>query len=80
MRITRVNVKKIKRAGAIVGVASIVLDEAICVNNIEIINSKHGLYISFPFKSKTNIAHPTNNEFRRKIQEAVIEEYKNIEG
>lgn len=80
MRITRVNVKKIKRAGAIVGVASIVLDEAICVNNIEIIDGKHGLYISFPFESKTNVAHPTKEEFRRKIQEAVIEEYKNIEG
>ena len=47
MRITRVNVKKTKRAGAIVGVASIVLDEAICVNNIEIIDGKHGLYISY---------------------------------
>ena len=80
MRITRVNVKKIKRAGAIVGVASIVLDEAICVNDIEIVDGKQGFYISFPFKAKTNIAHPTSNEFRRKIQEAVIEEYKNIEG
>lgn len=80
MRITRVNAKKIKKAGAIVGVASIVLDEAICVNGIEIIDSKKGLFISFPFKEKTNIAHPINNEFRRKIQEAVIEEYKNIEG
>ena len=80
MRITRVNVKKTKRAGAIVGVASIVLDEAICVNNIEIIDGKHELYISFPFKSKTNVAHPTEEEFRRKIQEAIIEEYKNIEG
>ena len=48
--------------------------------DIEIINSKHGLYISSPFKSKTNVAHPTEEEFRRKIQEAIIEEYKNIEG
>ena len=49
MRVTRVNMKKLKNAGCIKAIASIVLDEAICVKQIEVVEGRDGeLFISFP--------------------------------
>lgn len=83
MRVTRVWINKLENAGAVVATADIVLDEEICVNEIQIINGSKGLNIAFPFKNDKkkegrylDIAHPITNELREKIQKAIIEEYK----
>lgn len=85
MRVTKINIKKLKNAGCIQAVASIVLDEAICVKQIEIVKGRdEKLFISFPkFRNMQgkfyNVAHPINNELRKKIQSAVLEEYKEMD-
>jgi hypothetical protein len=42
MRVTRVNMKKLKNAGCIKAIASIVLDEAICLKQIEVVEGREG--------------------------------------
>lgn len=84
MRITKINIKKIKNKGTIKATADIVLDEAICVHDIKIVENSKGLFISFPYRRNENgntldIVHPIKNETREKIQSAILEEYKEIE-
>ena len=56
---------------------SIIIDDCFVVSDIKIINGNNGLFISMPSKKRKNgtfrdIAHPLNNETRRKIEEKVL--------
>lgn len=84
MRVTSIKIEKLEDKGAIKARASIVLDDAICIHNIRIVEGRKGLFISFPYtKDKNNkildIVHPINAETREKIQEAIITEYKDLQ-
>ena len=62
---------------------SIVLDCCFMVNDIKVIRGKDGLFISMPSRKKKNgefkdVAHPLNNETRRKIEIHVLEEYERV--
>lgn len=81
MRITSIEIRKIENAGTIKAVASIVLDDAICINRIEVVEREGEMFISFPIRKNRegkiyNIAHPINSETREKIQKAILQEYK----
>lgn len=81
MKVTRVNIIKLKNVGCIKAIANIVLDEAICINRIEVVERRDEMFISFPIRRNRerrifNIAHPINSEIREKIQKAIIQEYK----
>lgn len=86
MRVTSIKIKRIESNGLTRASADIVLDEAICVKDIKIIDGKKGLFISFPYKKRifdgkiVDVVHPLNTEFRQKIQKAIIEEYMATEG
>lgn len=84
MRVTSIKIEKLEDKGAIKARTSIVLDDAICIHNIRIVEGRKGLFISFPYtKDKNNkildIVHPINAETREKIQEAIITEYKDLQ-
>ena len=60
---------------------SIIIDDCFVVSDIKIINGSNGLFISMPSKKRKNgtfrdIAHPLNNETRRKIEEKVLARYR----
>lgn len=62
---------------------SIVIDECFVVSDIKIIQGNNGLFISMPSKKRKNgtfrdIAHPLNSETRRKIEECVIAQYRQV--
>ena len=62
---------------------SIVLDDCFVVSDIKIIQGTNGLFISMPSKKRKNgtfrdIAHPLNNETRRRIEEQIIARYKAV--
>ena len=65
---------------------SIVIDECFVVSDIKIIEGANGLFISMPSKKRKNgtfrdIAHPLNNETRRRFEEEIIASYRNeLEG
>lgn len=62
---------------------SIVFDDCFAISDIKVIQGTNGLFVSMPSKKRKNgtfrdIAHPLNNETRRKIEEAIIDEYRQV--
>ena len=62
---------------------SIILDDCFVVSDIKIINGTNGLFISMPSKRRKNgtfrdIAHPLNNETRKKIEDQVLAKYREV--
>ena len=62
---------------------SIVLDDCFVVSDIKIISGTNGLFISMPSKKRKNgtfrdIAHPLNNETRRKIEDKILARYREV--
>lgn len=60
---------------------SIIIDECFVVSDIKVIQGTNGLFVSMPSKKRKNgtfrdIAHPLNNETRRRIEEQIIREYR----
>lgn len=64
---------------------SVVFDHCFMVNDIKIIQGRDGLFISMPSRKKKNgefkdVAHPLNNETRRRIESQVLGEYQRVLG
>jgi stage V sporulation protein G len=64
---------------------SIVLDHCFMVNDLKVIQGKDGLFLSMPSRRKKNgeykdVAHPLNNETRRRLEERVLGEYARVLG
>jgi stage V sporulation protein G len=62
---------------------SIIIDDCFVISDIKIISGSNGLFISMPSKKRKNgtfrdIAHPLNNETRKKIEEKVLAKYREI--
>lgn len=62
---------------------SVIFDDCFVVSDIKIIQGTQGLFISMPSKKRKNgtfrdIAHPLNNETRRKFEEQIIAEYRQV--
>jgi stage V sporulation protein G len=60
---------------------SIIFDDCFVVSDIKIISGASGLFISMPSKKRKNgtfrdIAHPLNSETRRRIEERILEKYR----
>jgi stage V sporulation protein G len=77
VRVFPVNEEKLK------AFASIVFDDCFVVSDIKIIQGNNGLFISMPSKRRKNgmfrdIAHPLNSEMRKRIEEHIVEKYKEV--
>jgi stage V sporulation protein G len=77
VRVFPVNEDKLK------AFVSIILDDCFVISDIKIINGTNGLFISMPSKKRKNgtfrdIAHPLNNETRRKIEDKVLAKYREV--
>lgn len=62
---------------------SIVFDHCFMVNDLKVIQGKDGLFLSMPSRRKKNgeykdVAHPLNNETRRRLEERVLGEYGRV--
>lgn len=62
---------------------SVIFDECFVVSDIKIIQGTNGLFVSMPSKKRKNgtfrdIAHPLNNETRRKFEEEIISKYREV--
>ncbi len=62
---------------------SIIFDDCFVVSDIKIIQGGSGLFVSMPSKKRKNgtfrdIAHPLNNETRRRIEASVIDKYREV--
>ena len=62
---------------------SVIFDNCFVVSDIKIIEGVNGLFVSMPSKRRKNgtfrdIAHPLNNETRRKFEEEIISRYREV--
>ena len=85
MEITSVKIRKVERENSrMKGIASVVVDNAIAIHDIRIIEGDNGLFIAMPSRKTAtggyrDIAHPINPEGRAMFEEAIFEVYKNAD-
>jgi len=81
MEITEVRVSPIDGDEKLKGFATVIFDNEFVVRDLKIINGQKGLFVAMPSRkmkdgSFKDVAHPLNNEMRRKLEEAVLSEYE----
>jgi len=83
MQITEVRLKKIKSEGSMKAVASITFDNCFVIHDVKVIERKDKpLLVVMPETrrkngTKSDVAHPINQETRDMITNSVLEQYAN---
>lgn len=83
MEITNITIQKEEKENSrMLGYAEIVFDNCLKVNGIRIIKGNEKIFAAMPNKKISDgkykdYVHPINEEFRRKIDEAIKEAYEN---
>lgn len=85
MEITSVKIRKVEREGSrMKGIASVVVDNAIAIHDIRIIEGDNGLFVAMPSRKTSvgdyrDIAHPINPETRKMFEDKVLDAYNKAE-
>lgn len=83
MQITDVKIKRNTKERNLKALATVVLDDAIAIHHIKIIEGKNGLFIAMPSRKSDqgfiDFVHPINTETRKMMQDAILAEYSNEE-
>lgn len=85
MEITSVKVFKDDRGvNRMKGKASVVIDDAIAIHDIRIIEGDKGLFIAMPSRKTPvgeykDIAHPINKEVRAMFEKAILDKYNELD-
>ena len=84
MQITDVRIKRSSKEGTLKALATVVIDDAIVIHNIKIINGEKGLFVAMPGrrgdKGFIDFVHPINTETRNMMQDAILEGYRKAVG
>lgn len=80
MQITDIKIRKFFDEGPMKAVASVTLDDCLAVHDVKVIYAKERYFIVMPSRKNPDgtyrdIVHPINSEFRRELEEAVIDAY-----
>lgn len=83
MKVTDVRIRKIAEEGKMKAIVSVTFDDEFVVHDIKIIEGQNGLFIAMPSRKMADgefrdIAHPINADTRKKIQDAIFQEYEKI--
>ncbi len=75
VRVFPVNEDKLK------AYATITFDDCFVIRDLKIIHGNSGLFVAMPSKRRKDgsfkdVAHPLNNEFRSRIEQAVLDTYE----
>lgn len=76
VRITLRNEEKLK------AFASITFDDCFVVRGLKVINGSQGYFVSMPSRKRRDgsyqdVAHPINNDMRKKIEDKVLDAFEN---
>ena len=85
MEITRVEVRPMRNEGNLKAFCSVVFDDVFIVHSIKVIQGKESLFVAMPSREVKdgefrNTAHPIDNDFRLKMEQAILERYREIVG
>ena len=80
MQITDIKIRKFFDEGPMKAVASVTLDDCLAVHDVKVIYAKERYFIVMPSRKNPDgtyrdIVHPINSDFRRELEEAVIDAY-----
>lgn len=85
MEITKIAVKKVnKEDSKLRGFATVILDDAIAIHNIKILEGKEKLFIAFPSSKSSSddkyydIVHPIKQDIRILIEESILKNYGEV--
>lgn len=83
VKVTDVRVRKVTEESKMKAIVSVTFDDEFVVHDIKIIEGQNGLFIAMPSRKMPDgefrdIAHPINAETRKKIQDAILEEYEKV--
>ncbi|NMB07461.1 MAG: septation regulator SpoVG [Tissierellia bacterium] len=83
MKVTDVRIRKVQEEGKMKAIVSVTFDDEFVVHDIKIIDGQNGLFVAMPSRKMADgefrdIAHPINAETRKKIQDAIFEEYEKV--
>ena len=81
MEITDIRIRRVEADGKLKAYVTVTFDDSFVVHNVKVIEGKNGAFIAMPSrKTKTgeykDVAHPINSEFRGRLQDRILEEYK----
>ena len=83
MQITSVNIYKTKEGNPLKAFATIVLDNAVAIHSLRVVEGKDGLFVGMPSRKVgetfKDTAHPINAETKALIDEAVLTAYQDVE-
>ena len=85
MEITSVKVHKVDIENSRMrGIATVVIDDAIAIHDIRIIEGKENLFIAMPSRKTPageykDIVHPINQEVRTMFEKTIFDAYENSE-
>jgi len=88
LEITEVRVNKLKRESTdskTLALVSVVLNKAIALNKIKIVEGPTGPFVSMASKKDSkgeyrDIFHPITKEFREELNKAILDEYAKIDA
>ena len=80
MQITDIKIRKFFDEGPMKAVASVTLDDCLAVHDIKVIYARERYFIVMPSRKNPDgtyrdIVHPINSDFRRLLENAVIDAY-----
>lgn len=80
MEVTNVRLKKVMGTGKMKAIASVTFDEEFVVHDVRVIEGNDGFFVAMPSKKTPDgefkdVAHPTNQQTRQKVLDAVLEAY-----
>jgi len=86
MEITDVQIMKMEGKGKLLAYANIVLNDAIVLKGIKLIDGARGRFIVMPSQSlirrneikRFEYYHPINNDVRKLVEQAIIENYDKV--
>ncbi len=85
MEITRVEVRPMRNEGNLKAFCSVVFDDVFIVHSVKVIQGKESLFVAMPSREVKDgefrdTAHPIDNNFRLKMEQAILERYREIVG
>ena len=80
MQITDIKIRKLFDDGPMKAVVSVTFDGQLAVHDVKIINARDKFFIVMPSRKNPDntfrdIVHPINSDFRKSIEDAVLETY-----
>ncbi len=83
MQITELRMKKINTDSKLKAVTSVTFNDCFVVHGIRVIEGNKGLFIAMPSRKLNSgefldVAHPIIDDFRQKLEDAVLEEYETM--